>query len=193
MARLDDPLDLLLSRVAAGDREAFDAVYVRVSSPVYGLVRRVLRDGAQSEEVAREVLLHVWATAAHFDGSEGSAISWVMTIAHRRAVERVRREEAAGRSLRRAAGDGAAVPAPTAAPGVAARVDQGAVKACLVSLGSVQRESLTLAYYGGLTHRQVAGEMSIPPAGAATGIRDGLLHLRSCLAADRCFVDANLI
>src|SRR5581483_2836130 len=89
-ARLED----LLQAVAKGDQDAFSVVYERMSAPVYGLIRRVLRDPSQSEEVAQEVLLAVWRTAARFDENQGSATAWVMTMAHRRAVDRVRSEQA---------------------------------------------------------------------------------------------------
>ena len=91
-----DPADLL-ARVARGDQAAFEAVYDQFAGPVYGLVRKVLRDPAQSEEVAQEVMLDVWRTASRFDAARGSAGAWVMTIAHRRAVDRVRSEQAATR------------------------------------------------------------------------------------------------
>ncbi len=76
--------------VARGDESAFEAAYDRLARPVYGLIRKVVRDPAQSEEVAQEVLLEVWRTASRFDAGRGSAMTWVMTIAHRRAVDRVR-------------------------------------------------------------------------------------------------------
>src|SRR5215510_13248953 len=88
--RSEPDLDWLLTHVARGDAGAFEAVYDQMAGPVYGLIRRVLRDPAQSEEVTQEVLLEVWRTASRFDPSRGSATTWVMTIAHRRAVDRVR-------------------------------------------------------------------------------------------------------
>jgi RNA polymerase sigma-70 factor (ECF subfamily) len=86
----EQDLAWLLRQVARGDEAAFEAVYDRLSGPVYGLVRKVLRDPAQSEEVTQEVLLEVWRTASRFDDAKGSAVTWVMTMTHRRAVDRVR-------------------------------------------------------------------------------------------------------
>src|ERR1051326_5505051 len=97
-------LDALLTRVARGDQAAFEVVYDRLAGPVYGLIRKVLRDPAQSEEVAQEVLLEVGRMAARFDAKRGSAASWVLTIAHRRAVDRVRSEAASAEQIGRASG-----------------------------------------------------------------------------------------
>lgn len=81
-------LDELLGRVARGDEAAFEQVYDRVAGSVYGLVRRVLRDPAQSEEVTQEVLIEVWRSASRYDRARGSAAAWINTLAHRRAVDR---------------------------------------------------------------------------------------------------------
>ncbi|MFK4542009.1 RNA polymerase sigma factor (sigma-70 family) [Streptomyces tendae] len=107
--------DELLLLVAGGDQKAFEELYGLVSGPVFGLVRRVVRDPAQSEEVAQEVLLELWRSAARFDPRRGSALSWILTVAHRRAVDRVRSARAAGER------DGARPAAPTSPPSTRSR------------------------------------------------------------------------
>jgi RNA polymerase sigma-70 factor (ECF subfamily) len=172
----------LLTQVARGDGEAFEAVYDHVSGPVFGLVRTVVRDVAQSEEVTQEVLLDVWRTAARFDASRGSAIAWVMTMAHRRAVDRVRSARAAAEREERAAIP--AVASDDVAEEAFARLEREQVRRCLGSLTRLQREAVTLAYYRGYTYQQVAGLLGVALGTVKTRMRDGLIRLRDCLGAD---------
>ena len=88
--RAGSDLAAQIGLVARGDATAFDAVFERLGPSVFGVVKRVIRDPAQSEEVTQDVLLEVWRNAASFDPERGSALAWVMTLAHRRAVDRVR-------------------------------------------------------------------------------------------------------
>jgi len=178
-------LDALLMKVALGDQAAFESVYDQMGGPVYGLARKVLRDPAQSEEVAQEVLLEVWRTASRFDPSRGSAAAWVLTIAHRRAVDRVRSEEAAAeRDTHYAAANGPAAEgevADTVAESVTAGLEAERVRRCLDGLTELQRESITLAYYRGYTYPQVAAALKVGLSAVKTRIRDGLIRLRDCV------------
>jgi RNA polymerase sigma-70 factor, ECF subfamily len=173
-------LSELLTQVAQGDQVAFETVYDRVAPAVFGLVLRVLRDAAQAEEVAQEALLEVWRTAGRFDPARGQALAWVMTIAHRRAVDRVRSERAAAEREARAAAV-SPPPADEVAEAVQASLEAERVRHCLDGLSGPQRESITLAYYSGLSYPQVASALGVALGTVKTRIRDGLRRLRDCL------------
>ncbi|MGA5345028.1 sigma-70 family RNA polymerase sigma factor [Streptomyces griseoincarnatus] len=173
--------DQLLIRVAGGDQKAFEDLYGLVSGPVYGLVRRVVRDPAQSEEVAQEVLLELWRSAARFDPGRGTALSWVLTLAHRRAVDRVRSVRAAGEREQREARRGHGPAFDQVAEEVEAGLEREWVRRCLDRLTALQRQSVTLAYYDGYTYREVAERLRLPLGTVKTRMRDGLTRLRDCL------------
>jgi len=177
--RADADLDTLLTHVAKGDQAAFEALYDQLAASVYGLIRKVLRNPSQAEEVTQEVLLEVWRAASRFDPARGSAATWVLTIAHRRAIDRVRAEEAATAREQRTA----EVPAATdeVAETVEASMDAERLRRCLAGLTELQRESITLAYYGGYSYAQVAALLDTALGTIKTRIRDGLTRLRACL------------
>lgn len=174
-------LQELLVRVARGDQNAFAKVYDAVSGPVLGLVRSVLRDPAQSEEVAQEVLVEVWRTAPRFQASRGSAMNWVLTLAHHRAVDRVRSAEASAAREHKAALLDRTPAFDEVSEQVETRLEREQVRRCLRTLSELQRQSVTLAYYRGLTYREVAELLTVPLGTIKTRLRDGLIRLRDCL------------
>jgi RNA polymerase sigma-70 factor, ECF subfamily len=176
-------LEELLVLVAKGDQAAFAEFYERMSAQIYGLVRRVLRDPAQSEEVTQEVLFSIWRTASRFDERQGSASAWVMTMAHRRAVDRVRSEQSAADRHHRFGVREVEPDHDSVSDVVTTRLEREAVRQCLDSLTQLQRESITLAYYSGYSYREVAGQLEIPLGTVKTRMRDGLIRLRDCLGA----------
>jgi len=174
-------VDDLLGRVARGDGPAFELLYDRIADSVYGVVRRVLRDPAQSEEVAQEVLVEVWRSATRFDGDRGSATTWIHTMAHRRAIDRVRSAQASRDRDERVARRDRVTPYDEVAEHVEARLEAQHVRSCLRGLTDLQRESVTLAYYGGYTYREVSELLDVPLGTVKTRMRDGLIRLRDCL------------
>ena len=176
--------DLLLRRAGHGDADAFAAVYDLLAARVFGLVNRVVRDAAQAEEVTQEVFVEVWHKANRFDPARGSAMGWVATLAHRRAVDRVRSAQAATERDRRVA-----VVAPRdgetgydeVAEQVELRMEYERLRRCLDGLTERQRESISLAYYSGYTYREVAELLAIPVTTVKTRMRDGLIRLRDCV------------
>ncbi|HEY3978847.1 MAG TPA: ECF RNA polymerase sigma factor SigK [Streptosporangiaceae bacterium] len=175
-------LGALVGQVARGDEAAFRVLYDRAAGQVLGTVRRVLRDPAQSEEVMQEVLLEVWRTAARFDPEAGSAAAWIMTLAHRRAVDRVRSENSAARRELRAAVQ--AVDYDQVSEAVETSLEHERVRRCLTTLTDLQREAVTLAYYQGYTYGEVAELLGVAVGTVKTRMRDGLIRLRDCLGVE---------
>jgi RNA polymerase sigma-70 factor, ECF subfamily len=175
-------LELLLAEVAKGDHAAFGVLYDQAAPAVLGIVRRVLRDPAQSEEVMQEVLLEIWRSAARFEPSTGSAVAWIMTMAHRRAVDRVRSEQrAAERELRAAT---ASIAYDEVSDAALTSLEHQRVRRCMDGLTDLQRESVTLAYYGGYSYREVAQLLGVAVGTVKTRMRDGLIRLRDCLGVE---------
>ncbi|MBW1600530.1 sigma-70 family RNA polymerase sigma factor [Streptomyces sp. JJ66] len=174
-------LQELMGEVARGDGDAFAAVYDRVAGPVLGLARSIVRDPAQAEEVTQEVLVEVWRLAAHYQPDKGSAMAWIMTMAHRRAVDRVRSAQAATDREQRAALLERTPAYDEVTEQVESRLEREQVRRCLRNLTELQRQSVTLAYYRGLTYREVAELLALPLGTVKTRLRDGLIRLRDCL------------
>lgn len=174
-------LDALLRQVAHRDAEAFAAFYDQTRSRVYGLVTRVLRDPGYSEETTQDVYLQVWRNAANYDPAAGSPLSWLLTLAHRRAVDRVRSEQAATTRESRYGASTVETPSDHVADNVILEDERRRVAECLGSLTDTQRECIELAYYGGLTYSQVAERLSANLATVKSRMRDAIRGLRRCL------------
>lgn len=174
-------LAALLRLSARGDEAAFAELYDATAARVHGLVLRVVRDPTQAEEVTQEVFLQVWRTSSNYDQSRGSALSWLMTLAHRRAVDRVRSAEAASRQDTSYHRTTQSTPHDSTAEAVEASLEARRVRSAMDQLTQVQREALELAYFGGYTHTEVATMLDLPVGTAKTRIRDGLIRMRDAM------------
>jgi len=175
-----DPLskEELLARVALGDELAFGELYDQIAPRVLGLVKRLLIDHAQSEEVTQEIFLEIWQTATRYEATRGGASTWIMTMAHRRAVDRIRSSQA-GRDRDSKIGiRDLAVAYDHVAETVEVRIEHERVEKAMSRLTQLQRQAVSLAYYGGYTHNEVAGMLEIPLGTVKTRLRDGLIRLR---------------
>lgn len=181
LPRVTADLDALLRRVAQQDVEAFASFYDNTRARVFGLVVRVLRDPGYSEETTQDVYLQVWRNAANYSPSAGTPLAWLMTLAHRRAVDRVRSEQAATQRESRYGAANVDRPADRVAEAVIQLDEQRQVTQCLDSLTEPQRECIQLAYYEGLTYVQVSERLSANLATIKSRMRDGIRVLRKCL------------
>jgi RNA polymerase sigma-70 factor, ECF subfamily len=167
---------MLLGAVARGEHGAFDVVYQRLREPIHNLVSSVLRDPAQSEDVTQETLLELWRTAVRYDPARGSAAGGALIIARRRAIDGVRRTvAAAARDQQAAVSEARWDHAHEAGEAVA---DRELLLHCLEQLSALQREAITLAFFGGHTYSQVAGLLGVPLGTVKARIRGALARLR---------------
>lgn len=185
---LDDQLnhptpELALLATGRGDDEGFAVLYTVMAPRVYGLALKILRDPHLAQEVSQEVFLQIWQTAAGFDPDRGTALGWVMTLAHRRAVDRVRSTQAARRRDEAHAAEQEPSSATDATAATAqARLDAALVQHALSELSEDQRRAVELAYFGGHTHAEISALTQVPLGTAKYRIRQGLLRLRDSLA-----------
>lgn len=182
----DDPgaapdLSELLRRAGRADEAAFAVLYDATSARIYGLALRVVRDPAQAEEVTQEAFLEIWRTAGRYDPEKGSPFAWILTITHRKAVDRVRSAEASTRRDTTYHQTNQPIDHDTTAEAANASFEAHRVRGALQTLTEVQREAISLAYFGGYTHTEVATMLDLPVGTAKTRIRDGLIRLRDVM------------
>jgi RNA polymerase sigma-70 factor (ECF subfamily) len=168
----------LLVRVAGGDESAFGELYDQIAPRVLGLVKRLLVDHAQSEEVTQEIFLEIWQTAPRYDPARGGAVTWIMTMAHRRAVDRIRASQAGRNRDTKIGIRDLAVEYDQVAETVEVRIEHERVEKAMSRLTHLQRQAVSLAYYGGYSHSEVAAMLQVPLGTVKTRLRDGMIRLR---------------
>ena len=174
---LKDPLGTLLSRAGRGDQAAFGELYDALAPSLHGVVLKVVRDPAQSEEVTQEAFIELWRLAPRYDASRGTVRSWASTIAHRRAIDRVRSEQA-GRDRTERESQKRPIQDNDVVEQVVANIDGTRVRKALERLTEIQRQALELAYFGGHSYREVALLLDVAEGTIKTRIRDGMIRLR---------------
>jgi RNA polymerase sigma-70 factor, ECF subfamily len=179
---LDDvvPVSLndLLGQVAEGNQAAFAQLYDQCAGRVLGLVRRLLKDSAQSEEVTQEIFLEVWQNAKRYDPAKGSATTWILTMSHRRAVDRIRSSQSTRDRDTKIGLRDMETEYDSVSESVEIRVEHERVGQALLRLTELQRQAVTLAYYGGYSHSEVAEMLKVPIGTVKTRLRDGMIRLR---------------
>lgn len=168
----------LLSRVARGDQAAFGELYDQVAPRVLGLVKRLLIDHSQSEEVTQEIFLEIWQTASRYEASRGGALTWIMTMAHRRAVDRIRASQAGRNRDTKVGIRDLEVEYDHVAETVEVRIEHERVEKAMTRLTELQRQAVSLAYFGGYSHSEVADMLHVPLGTVKTRLRDGMIRLR---------------
>ena len=187
-SEIDDTTDLhrvapvglndLLAKVAEGDRAAFGQLYDQCAGRVLGLVRRLLKDSAQSEEVTQEIFLEVWQNAKRYDSAKGSATTWILTMSHRRAVDRIRSSQSTRDRDTKIGLRDMEIEYDSVSESVEIRIEHERVGQALQRLTELQRQAVTLAYYGGYSHSEVAQMLTVPIGTVKTRLRDGMIRLR---------------
>jgi RNA polymerase sigma-70 factor (ECF subfamily) len=180
----NDDADRLLVLVADGDRAAFGQLYDLVAPKVFGIVRRCLIDQAQSEEVTQDVFLEIWQNATRYDPDAGGAVGWMLTMAHRRAIDRVRASQSSrNRDLKIGIRD---MPREFdhVSEEVEISVEHSRAVLALSKITELQRQVVTLAYFDGLTQREIAENLNVNIGTVKTRLRDGLIRLRAEMLAD---------
>jgi RNA polymerase sigma-70 factor (ECF subfamily) len=174
----DESNEDLLALVATGDKAAFARLYDATASRLFGLARRLLIDAAQAEEVTQEVYLEIWQSATRYEPTRGSAMAWMLTLAHRRAVDRIRSAQSSRNRDTKIGIRDFDREYDQVAETVEVRIETERVKRALEKLTELQRQAVTLAYFKGLSHSEVAAMLHVPVGTVKTRLRDGMIRLR---------------
>lgn len=177
----EETLAGLLDLAARGDEEAFGRLYDHTSRRVYGLVLRVVRDKSIAEEVSQETYLEIWRTSSRYQPELGGCMSWMLMLAHRRAVDRVRAVESAQRRDEKYQRTTGQIDHDSTQETVHTGLEARRVHHALTDLTNTQRQAVELAFFGGYTHNEVAVMLDIPLGTAKTRIRDALIRLRDAM------------
>ena len=171
----------LLGAVAAEDRSAFAPLYEAISAKLFGVTLRILRNRQQAEEVLQEVYIRIWRRAVDYRPEKGTPMTWMITIARHRALDR-RRQQKPELPLDEADGYGeTADPEPGPLAQAISSEQSRALAACLDELAAEQRGCITLAYREGFTHAELATRFDTPLGTGKSWIHRGLRHLKECL------------
>ena len=174
----------LLLRVAAQDAQALAEFYDLTAKPLFSLAVRILGDVSEAEEVIQDVFVQIWKNAPSFDPLLAPAFHWALSITRHRSIDRLRSRQRRARLIENLETDAAAnAPASAGADQDAlAAEDTAAVRATLGTLPAEQRRVIEMAFFGGLTHQDIAKALNEPLGTVKARIRRGLLKLRDSLS-----------
>ena len=171
----------LIGRVGAGDGAALMALYDRHNRAAFGLAYRILGDAATAEEVVQDAFLSLWRNAKSFDTSRGGVRTWLLTIVHNRAIDRIRAAKSRGSTVELEVADFAGI-ADDPWDQVTDQLDGAQVREAVAELPPDQRDAIDLAYFQGLTHQEIAERMQLPLGTVKGRLRLGLRMLATALA-----------
>ena len=170
----------LIRRMAGGDRDALAELYDRLSRPLYATAKHILNDSAEAQDVVHDVFIALWENAAAFDIGRGAAFSWAVTLTRNRSIDRLRTRTNRARLLDSSfPGD---LGYGTGSEALGGDDRAAAVRSALADLPADQKKALELAFFSGLTQKEIADKLSEPIGTVKARIRRGLIKLRDVLA-----------
>ncbi len=176
----------LIRRMAGGDRDALAELYDRLSRPLYATAKHILNDATEAQDVVHDVFLALWENAAMFDSGRGAAFSWAVTLTRNRSIDRLRTRTNRARLLEASFPGDLGYGADAEILGGDDRAELGeradVVCSALDTLPAEQRRALELAFFSGLTQKEIADQLSEPIGTVKARIRRGLIKLRDVLA-----------